>query len=89
MSNSTVGREYDKVIADLKAGKTVTTEIERRTISVGGLFHLGSSFGADGHLMTSQDNYLRLLPRQSQSNVNIGLLKVKIGYDSGSPANMG
>ena len=63
---------YDKVIADLKAGKTVTTEIERRTISVGGLFHLGSSFGADGHLMTSQDNYLRLLPRQSQSNVNIG-----------------
>ncbi len=72
---------YDKVIADVQAGKTVTTEIERRTISVGGLFKLGSSFGADGHLMTSQDNYLRLLPRQSQSNVNIGLLKVKPGYD--------
>lgn len=79
---------YDKVIADVKAGKTVTTEIERRTISVGGLFHLGSSFGADGHLMTSQDNYLRLLPRQSQSNVNIGLLKVQPGYDSKQVAAM-
>ncbi len=72
---------YDKVIADVKAGKTVTTEIERRTISVEGLFQLGSSFGADGHMMTSQDNYLRLLPRQSQTNVNVGLLKVKPGYD--------
>jgi putative ABC transport system permease protein len=72
---------YDKVIADVKAGKTVTTEIERRTISVGGLFQLGSSFGADGHMMTSQENYLRLRPRQSQSDVNIGLLKVKPGYD--------
>jgi putative ABC transport system permease protein len=72
---------YDEVIADVKAGKTVTTEIDRRTISVGGLFQLGSSFGADGHIMTSQDNYLRLLPRQSQTNVNVGLVKVKSGYD--------
>jgi putative ABC transport system permease protein len=72
---------YDKVIADVEAGKTVTTEIERRTISVGGLFKLGSSFGADGHLMTSQENYLRLRPRQSQSDVNMGLVKVKPGYD--------
>jgi putative ABC transport system permease protein len=72
---------YDKVIADVQAGKIVTTEIERRTISVGGLFKLGSSFGADGHMMTSQENYLRLRPKQSQSDVNIGLLKVKPGYD--------
>ncbi len=72
---------YSKIIAEVKAGKTVTTEIERRTISIGGLFQLGSSFGADGHIMTSQDNYLRLLPRQSQSNVNVGLLQVKPGYD--------
>jgi putative ABC transport system permease protein len=72
---------YDKVIGDVKAGKTITTEIDRRTISVGGLFQLGSSFGADGHIMTSQDNYLRLLPRQPKTNVNVGLLKVKPGYD--------
>ncbi len=72
---------YDRVIADVKAGKTVTTEVDRRTISIGGLFQLGSSFGADGHLMTSQDNYLRLFPRKSQGNINVGLLKVKPGYD--------
>jgi putative ABC transport system permease protein len=72
---------YDRLIADVIAGKTVTTEIDRRTISIGGLFQLGSSFGADGHLMTSQDNYLRLFPRKSQGNINVGLLKVKPGYD--------
>jgi putative ABC transport system permease protein len=72
---------YDKVIAEVQAGKTVTTEVERRTVAIGGLFPLGSSFGADGHLMTSQDNYLRLFPRQAQSSVNLGLLQVKPGYD--------
>jgi putative ABC transport system permease protein len=72
---------YDEVIAQVKAGKSVTTEIERRTINIGGLFSLGSSFSADGHLMTSQDNYLRLFPRQSESNVNVGLLQIKPGYD--------
>ncbi len=73
---------YDEVIDQIKAEKRVTTEIERRTISIGGLFPLGSSFAADGHLITSQDNYLRLLPRQSQGSINIGLLKVKPGYNA-------
>jgi putative ABC transport system permease protein len=72
---------YDEVIAQVQTGKTVTTEIERRTITIGGLFSLGSSFSADGHLMTSQDNYLRLFSRQSESNINVGLLQVKPGYD--------
>ena len=72
---------YDKVIADVDAGKTVTTEIEKRTVTVGGLFSIGASFGADGHLMTSQDNYLRLFNRQSQGSVNVGLIDVKPGYN--------
>jgi putative ABC transport system permease protein len=72
---------YDKVVASVSAGKLVTTEIERRTISVNGLFSIGSSFSADGHLMTSEDNYLRLFSRQSQSNINVGLITLKPGYD--------
>jgi putative ABC transport system permease protein len=72
---------YDEVIAKVEAGKPVTTEIERRTVTVGGLFSIGSSFTADGHLMTSEDNYLRLFSRQSQSNVNLGVIEVEPGYD--------
>jgi putative ABC transport system permease protein len=73
---------YEKVVERVGTGKPVTTEIERRTISVNGLFSIGSSFSADGHLMTSEDNYLRLFSRQSQSNINVGLITLKPGYDS-------
>ena len=76
----TIGN-YDKVVTSVAAAKAVTTEIERRTISIDGLFSIGSSFSADGHLMTSEDNYLRLFSRQSQSNINVGLITLKPGYD--------
>ncbi|WP_373541329.1 ABC transporter permease DevC [Chamaesiphon sp.] len=73
--------DYEQVVERVDAGKPVTTEIERRTISVNGLFSIGSSFSADGHLMTSEDNYLRLFTRQSQGNINVGLITLKPGYD--------
>ena len=31
--------------------------------------------------MTSEDNYLRLFSRQSQGNINVGLITLKPGYD--------
>ena len=72
---------YDQTISEVGAGKIVTTEISKRTISIGGLFSVGTSFAADGHVITSQDNFLSLFPQQSQTNVNIGSLEVKPGYD--------
>jgi putative ABC transport system permease protein len=72
---------YDRVIESVDANRSVTTEIERRTVSVNGLFSIGSSFSADGHLMTSEDNYLRLFTRQSQGSINVGLITLKPGYD--------
>jgi putative ABC transport system permease protein len=72
---------YDQTISEVAAGKTVTTEILKRTVSIGGLFSIGTSFAADGHLITSQDNFLRLFPQQSQTNVNLGSVEVKPGYD--------
>ena len=72
---------YDEAIKRVEAGETVTTEVEKRTITVGGLFSIGASFTADGHLMTSEDNYLKLFPRQSQGNINVGLIHIKPGYD--------
>jgi putative ABC transport system permease protein len=73
--------KYDQIISEVGAGKTVTTEVGKRTVSIRGLFSIGSSFGADGYLMTNQDNFLRLFPIQSQTTVNLGSVKVKPGYD--------
>lgn len=70
---------YKQVIADLKQGKLVKTEIERHTITLADTFTIGSSFGTDGHLVTSDQNFLRLFPRKSAQSVSLGMLKLEPG----------
>ncbi len=70
---------YQQVIADLRQDKKVKTEVDGKTITLDGTFTIGSSFGADGHLVTSDQNFLRLFPRRKAQNVSIGLLKLDPG----------
>lgn len=79
--------EYAQVISQVQKGKTVTTEVERRTVTISGLFTIGSSFGADGHLITSDQNFLRLFPRREAASASIGLINVKPGHDPEIVAN--
>ncbi len=73
--------EYTETIAALEAGKTPTTEIERRTITLHGLFEIGASFATDGTLITSQENFLRLFPRRQTGAISIGLVELEAGAD--------
>jgi putative ABC transport system permease protein len=73
--------QYQNAIAQLDQGKTVTTEIERRTIHLNGTFKVGASFAADGTLITSDQNFLRIFPRRSAETVSAGLVKLQPGYD--------
>ena len=73
--------EYAEAIAAQDQGELVTTEIERRTITIGGLFSLGASFGADATLIGSDQNFLRLFPRREPGTVSVGLVKLKPGAD--------
>ncbi|MDJ0693505.1 MAG: ABC transporter permease DevC [Mastigocoleus sp. MO_167.B18] len=73
--------EYTEVISQIQQGKTVTTEVERRTVTISGLFTVGSSFGSDGHLMTSDQNFLRLFPRREAASISLGLINLKPGHD--------
>jgi putative ABC transport system permease protein len=79
--------DYKKAIAQVTQGKPVTTEIDRRTISINGLFKVGASFGADGSLITSDQNFLRLFPKRDAGSVSIGLIQLKPGYDPKQVAN--
>ncbi|MEH2010501.1 ABC transporter permease DevC [Nostoc sp.] len=79
--------DYTEVIAQIEQGKPVTTEIERRTITINGLFKVGASFIADGSLITSDQNFLRLFPRQQASSVSLGLIQLQPGYDPKQVAN--
>jgi putative ABC transport system permease protein len=73
--------EYREAIAQINQGKTVTTELGERRINLVGLFSVGASFGADGSLITSDLNFLRLFPRRNAEGVSVGLITLQPGTD--------
>lgn len=70
---------YAQMIARLDRGDEISAEAERRTLTIGGLFRLGASFGADGTLMTSDQSFLRIFPRRDAGGVSLGLLTLAPG----------
>lgn len=70
------------------AGKPVTTEVGNRKIEVGGLFTLGSSFGADGTLISSDLNFFRLYPNRSKGLIDVGIIQLKPGANADEVANL-
>jgi putative ABC transport system permease protein len=73
--------EYADVVAKVAAGQSTKTEIDRRTITVTGLFSLGASFATDGTLVTSAENFLRFFPERSPGQITLGLIKLEPGVD--------
>ena len=52
----------------------VTTESDRNTVTIAGLFEVGASFADDGALITSDYNFLRLFPKKKQGTVSLGII---------------
>jgi putative ABC transport system permease protein len=55
----------------------VTTEAGGRRLTVGGLFELGASFGADGNLILSDLNFLRLFGNRDRGLIDIGVIELE------------
>lgn len=73
--------EFQAVVKRVRAGASVTTEINERQIRVAGLFTMGPSFGVDCGIITSTDNFLRLFPNRSRHQIDYGLVRVADGAD--------
>ncbi len=73
--------EFGPVAKELAANRHVNAEIAGHHVEVVGTFSQGTSFGADGTVIMSDKNYFRILPYQNPEAVNIGLIKLKPGYD--------
>ncbi|MGD1911511.1 MAG: ABC transporter permease DevC [Rivularia sp. (in: cyanobacteria)] len=73
--------EYENAIAKITKGKSVTTELQARRISIKGLYRVGSSFIADGSLITSDQNFLRIFKGRTAGEVSLGLIKLKPDSD--------
>jgi putative ABC transport system permease protein len=73
--------EHGPVADRLRAGEPVVTEVNNRRVAVGGLFEMGTSFGIDGSILTSEDNFLRLFPGRQRTQIDVGLIRIRPGED--------
>jgi putative ABC transport system permease protein len=74
--------EFGQVGEALNAGETIVTEVNDREMEVIGGFSMGTSFGIDGTLITSDDNWLRLFPDRSRQQIQLGLIDLVEGADA-------
>lgn len=78
--------EFGPIPELFAAGKAVHTEVANRRIAVGGLFEMGTSFGIDGTIITSDLNFLRIFPLHPPGLIGIGVIRLQPGAD---PAAIG
>jgi putative ABC transport system permease protein len=67
-----------------KQGEVVTELTyagSNRKVNIVGLFTLGTSFGSDGSILTSDLNFLRLFHTRKKGLIDLGLIKLKPGTD--------
>ncbi len=75
-------REEFGPIAELyRDSGTFSTEIGNRSVEIAGLFELGTSFGIDASIVTSDLNFRRLFPSRQAGNIDLGLIRLEPGAD--------
>jgi putative ABC transport system permease protein len=80
--NQTSRAEFGPIAELFRQTGEVQTEVgdrgpSNRLITVVGLFPLGTSFGADGTIITSDLNFQRILPGRKKGFINLGAIKLQ------------
>lgn len=77
--------EFGPIASEFEKNGIFETEIRAGSsiykIKIAGLFQLGVSFGADGNLLTSHLNFLKIFDGRNPGFIDIGLIKLKPGND--------
>lgn len=68
--------EFGPMRTLLDQGNNIT-EINDYKVKFVGLFHLGVSFAADGNVVTSDLNFLRIFPNRTADKIDLGVIRVK------------
>lgn len=71
-----------QVLSQLNTGNFFVTEINQRRVNFVGSFQIGNSFGADGYVITSDLNFLRLFRDRSAGGISIGLITLEPGVEA-------
>lgn len=73
--------EYGRVAQRLAAGEAVECELNDHRFRVVGVFELGTSFGVDGSMVTSDRGFLKIFPGRSPGSIELGLIRAFPGVD--------
>ena len=68
--------EYGAIADWLQQG-SVDTEIDGLAVTVKGLFTNGSSFAADGNIITSDSTFLQIFSQRQSDRIEVGLINLK------------
>lgn len=69
--------QLGNVSALLKKENPISVQVNNFEIKVVGLFVLGSSFSAEGNLITSDSTFLRLFTRRKADEIDVGIIKLQ------------
>ncbi|GAA6624296.1 ABC transporter permease DevC [Scytonema sp. NUACC26] len=73
--------EYGDIAGSVQKQGTLEAELNQQNIQVTGLFTIGSSFAADGNVITSDSTFLKLFPERQSDRIEVGLIQLKPGFD--------
>ena len=73
--------EFGSVAERIASGDIVRVEVNDRRLTVDGVFELGTSFGIDGTLVTSELNFRRIFRDRSPGRIDVGLVQLAPGAD--------
>jgi putative ABC transport system permease protein len=73
--------EFGPVGKEWAPDRPIRTEVNDRDVTVVGLFEIGPSFGIDGTVITSVDNWLRIFPQRPRNQIQLGLVQLRPGAD--------
>jgi len=73
--------EYGPIAESFEREGDLSVEVNDRKIEVVGLFKLGTSFGIDGSILTSDLNFRRIFPDRPASHIDLGLIQLADGAD--------
>lgn len=73
--------EFGPVAEAVRRDGSLVTEVNDREVRVVGTYTMGTSFGIDGSIVTSEDNWLRLFPERPRDQIALGLLRLAPGAD--------
>ncbi len=71
--------EYGAIGDAFQRQGSTPVELNNRSVQVAGLFAIGSSFAADGNVITSDSTFLNLFPERQPNQIEVGLVQLNPG----------